>query len=123
MTESSKEPDIPPELLKEYLEKEHMTPAKLAAHLNVAETTVHRWLKGEAKPTGTSKAVLWTLIGLGRYRSRCFGSRGRGGSRSRRRGLGRGETLAGSVHRRGSHFQLRRPVQAAQGKAGNGRRG
>jgi predicted transcriptional regulator len=64
MTESSKEPDIPPELLKEYLEKEHMTPAKLATHLNVAETTVHRWLKGEAKPTGTSKAVLWTLIGL-----------------------------------------------------------
>jgi sugar phosphate permease len=46
------------------LEKEQMTPAKLAAHLNVAETTVHRWLKGEAKPTGTAKAVLWTLIGI-----------------------------------------------------------
>jgi DNA-binding transcriptional regulator YiaG len=64
MTEPSKEHDIPPELLKEYLHKEQMTPAKLAAHLNVAETTVHRWLKGEAKPTGTAKAVLWTLIGL-----------------------------------------------------------
>lgn len=64
MAEPSKEPDIPPELLKEYLEKEKMTPAKLASYLNVAETTVHRWLRGEAKPTGTAKAVLWTLIGL-----------------------------------------------------------
>ena len=64
MSDPSKEPDIPPELLKEYLEQEKMTPAKLAAYLNVAETTVHRWLRGEAKPTGTAKAVLWTLIGL-----------------------------------------------------------
>jgi hypothetical protein len=64
MTEPSKDPDISPELLDEYLKRENMTPSTLASHLNVAETTVHRWLKGEAKPTGTAKAVLWTLIGL-----------------------------------------------------------
>ncbi len=64
MTDSSKDPEIPPELLQEYLKRENMTPAKLASYLNVAETTVHRWLKGEAKPTGTAKAVLWTLIGI-----------------------------------------------------------
>jgi transcriptional regulator with XRE-family HTH domain len=64
MTDASKDPEIPPELLQEYLKQENMTPAKLASYLNVAETTVHRWLKGEAKPTGTAKAVLWTLIGI-----------------------------------------------------------
>lgn len=65
MTAQHKDPDIPPELIKEYLEEEDMTPGQLARCLHVAETTVHRWLKGEAKPTGTAKAVLWTLIGLG----------------------------------------------------------
>jgi len=42
-----------------------MTPGQLASYLHVAETTVQRWLKGEARPTGTAKAILWTLIGLG----------------------------------------------------------
>jgi hypothetical protein len=64
MTEPSKDPDISPELLQEYLKRENMTPSTLATYLNVAETTVHRWLKGDAKPTGTAKAVLWTLIGV-----------------------------------------------------------
>ena len=64
MTEPSKDPDISPELLQEYLDREHMTASELASHLNVADTTVHRWLKGDAKPTGTAKAVLWTLIGV-----------------------------------------------------------
>jgi transcriptional regulator with XRE-family HTH domain len=64
MTEFPKDPEIPPKLLQEYLKRQNMTPAKLASYLNVAETTVHRWLKGEAKPTGTAKAVLWTLIGV-----------------------------------------------------------
>lgn len=54
-----------PSMIKTFLEKEKMTPADLASTLNVAETTVYRWLKGEAKPTGTAAAVLWTLIGLG----------------------------------------------------------
>lgn len=65
MTTPPKDPDISPELLREYLEQEKMTPSELAENLHVAETTVQRWLKGEAKPTGTAKAVLWTLIGLG----------------------------------------------------------
>lgn len=65
MTALPKDPDISPELLKEYLHEEDMTPGQLASYLHVAETTVQRWLKGEARPTGTAKAILWTLIGLG----------------------------------------------------------
>lgn len=65
MITRQKDPDIPPELLKEYLQEEDMTPGQLASYLHVAETTVQRWLKGEARPTGTAKAILWTLIGLG----------------------------------------------------------
>ena len=54
-----------PKLIKNFMSEEGLTPGKLAAILNVAETTVHRWLKGEARPTGTAAAVLWTLIGIG----------------------------------------------------------
>jgi transcriptional regulator with XRE-family HTH domain len=54
-----------PEMIRRFLKEENLTPRQLAATLNVAETTVHRWLKGEAKPTGTAASILWTLIGLG----------------------------------------------------------
>jgi DNA-binding transcriptional regulator YiaG len=64
MVAPSKDPDIPSKLIKDYLKSEKMTPGQLASYLNVAETTVQRWLKDEAKPTGTAKAVLWTLIGV-----------------------------------------------------------
>jgi transcriptional regulator with XRE-family HTH domain len=53
-----------PELIHSFLKEEGLTPTQLAATLNVAETTVHRWLKGEARPTGTAASILWTLIGL-----------------------------------------------------------
>jgi transcriptional regulator with XRE-family HTH domain len=64
MTAPSKEPDIPGETLREYLKRENMTEAELAAYLNVDPTTVNRWVNDKAKPTGTAKAVLWTLLGL-----------------------------------------------------------
>jgi transcriptional regulator with XRE-family HTH domain len=64
MTGPSKEPDIPGETLREYLKRENMTEAELAAYLNVDPTTVNRWVNDKAKPTGTAKAVLWTLLGL-----------------------------------------------------------
>ncbi len=54
-----------PRLIARFMQQEKLTPGKLAGILNVAETTVQRWLKGEAKPTGTAAAVLWTLIGIG----------------------------------------------------------
>ena len=54
-----------PEMIRRFLKEEDLTPRQLAAILNVAETTVQRWLKGEARPTGTAASILWTLIGLG----------------------------------------------------------
>lgn len=54
-----------PDLIRKFLREENLTPGQLASVLNVAETTVHRWLKGEARPTGTAASILWTLIGLG----------------------------------------------------------
>jgi len=54
-----------PEMITNFMNRENLTPGKLAEILNVAETTVQRWLKGQAKPTGTSAAILWTLIGIG----------------------------------------------------------
>ncbi len=54
-----------PALIRKFLEQERMTPDTLAQTLNVAETTVQRWIKGEAKPTGTAAAILWTLLGIG----------------------------------------------------------
>jgi DNA-binding XRE family transcriptional regulator len=54
-----------PALITKFLEQERMTPDTLAQTLNVAETTVQRWIKGEAKPTGTAAAILWTLLGIG----------------------------------------------------------
>jgi DNA-binding transcriptional regulator YiaG len=54
-----------PKLIERFMQQESLTPGKLAQILNVAETTVQRWLKGEARPTGTAAAVLWTLIGIG----------------------------------------------------------
>ncbi len=66
MPTSETDPNIKiAELIEKFLKEEKMTPAQLASYLNVAETTVHRWLKGESKPTGTAAAILWTLIGLG----------------------------------------------------------
>lgn|GEM_PF-1327657 len=66
MTKPDSNADIDqPELIRKFLAEENMKPSQLASALNVAETTVQRWLKGEAKPTGTAAAVLWTLIGLG----------------------------------------------------------
>ena len=64
MTAPSKEPDIPGETLREYLKPKILTEAELAAYLNVDPTTVNRWVNDKAKPTGTAKAVLWTLLGL-----------------------------------------------------------
>ncbi len=54
-----------PDLIRRFLREENMTPSQLASILNVAETTVHRWLKGEARPTGTAASILWTLIAVG----------------------------------------------------------
>jgi len=65
MTESSKEPDISPEDLRNLLKEQKISTRQLAEYLNVAETTVNRWLNEEARPTGTAKAVLWALIGAG----------------------------------------------------------
>lgn len=59
-----KDADVP-KLIENFMSEERLTPGKLASILNVAETTVQRWLKGEARPTGTAAAVLWTLIGIG----------------------------------------------------------
>ncbi len=59
-----KDADVP-KLIENFMTEERLTPSKLASILNVAETTVHRWLKGEARPTGTAAAVLWTVIGIG----------------------------------------------------------
>ncbi len=53
------------ELIRDFLDEEKMSPKELATSLNVNETTVLRWLKGEAKPTGTAAAILWTVIGIG----------------------------------------------------------
>jgi hypothetical protein len=53
------------DLIKNFLDEEKMSPKDLASSLNVNETTVLRWLKGEAKPTGTAAAILWTVIGIG----------------------------------------------------------
>jgi DNA-binding transcriptional regulator YiaG len=57
--------DNTPELITKFMEQEKLSIANLAEILNVAETTVQRWLKGEAKPTGTSAAILWTVMGIG----------------------------------------------------------
>jgi DNA-binding transcriptional regulator YiaG len=66
MTNGKNEADINvPELIQKLLSDENMAPAQLATALNVSETTVHRWLKGESEPSGTAAAILWTLIGLG----------------------------------------------------------
>ncbi len=54
-----------PQMIEEFMKEEDMTPGQLASLLNVAETTVHRWLRGEARPTGTAASILWTVIGLG----------------------------------------------------------
>ena len=63
--ESTRKSATIPEMIRRFLKEEDLTPRQLAAILNVAETTVHRWLKGEARPTGTAASILWTLIGLG----------------------------------------------------------
>jgi DNA-binding transcriptional regulator YiaG len=59
-----KDADVP-KLIENFMTEERLTPSALASILNVAETTVHRWLRGEARPTGTAAAVLWTVIGIG----------------------------------------------------------
>ncbi|MEJ2718771.1 MAG: helix-turn-helix domain-containing protein, partial [Deltaproteobacteria bacterium] len=64
-TESKRKNATIPEMIRRFLKEENLTPRQLADTLNVAETTVHRWLKGEARPTGTAASILWTLIGLG----------------------------------------------------------
>jgi len=56
-------------LIREFLEKEGMSVKELADWLSIRESTVHRWLRGDAKPTGTSASILWTLISLSRARS------------------------------------------------------
>ncbi len=63
-----------PALIRNFLQQEKMTAGELARSLNVNETTVQRWLKGEAKPTGTAAAVLGILIGLGEAAFNATGS-------------------------------------------------
>jgi transcriptional regulator with XRE-family HTH domain len=56
-------------LIRQFLAEEGMTAKELADRLNIRESTVHRWLRGDAKPTGTAASILWTLISLSRARS------------------------------------------------------
>ena len=53
-----------PALISQFLKDEGMTSKQLAASLYIAESTVHRWLLGRVRPTGTAAAILWTLVAL-----------------------------------------------------------
>lgn len=50
--------EFTPEALKELRKKEKASQAVLAAHLNVATSTVSQWERGERKPEGAALKLL-----------------------------------------------------------------
>ena len=55
---------IEPIVLKRMMEELGLTSGRLARILYVSESTVSRWLRGKVSPSGTSYAVLVTLLAL-----------------------------------------------------------